>query len=79
MEPQVATTGADPKVREYRLRWDGKRQNGEVQLMLEGGQEVKVRVDSLAELAGLGLILDQCPVYVSENNEIYTGVQPVKD
>ena len=68
----------DPKVREYRLVWDGKRQHGEVQLMLEGGQNVKVQVDSLPELAGMGMLLEQCPVFVSPDNQIYTGVQPVK-
>lgn len=72
----VATN--DPKVREYRLAWDGKRQHGEAQLMLENGQTVKVQAETLSELAGLGMLLEQCPVFVSETNEIYTGTQPVK-
>ena len=68
----------DPKVREYELFWDGSRQTGEARLTLEDGQNVRVRLESLAELAGMGLILEQCPVFVSPNNEVYTGPQPVK-
>ena len=65
----------DRKVEEYTLNWDSKKLKGEVVLRLEDEQRVRIRAESLADLAGLAVILEQRPVYVSDDNEICTGPQ----
>ena len=67
----------DRKVEEYTLNWDSRTAIGEAVLRLEGADEqrVRIRAESLADLAGLAVLLAQRPVFVSDDNQICTGPQ----
>ncbi len=67
----------DRKVEEYTLNWDSRTAMGEAVLRLEGAEEQRIRVhaESLADLAGLAVILERKPVFVSDDNQICTRPQ----
>jgi hypothetical protein len=69
----------DRKIEEYSLNWDSNVSKGEVVLRLDDQQRVRIRADSLADLAGLAVLLNQRPVFVSDDNQICTGPQKPGD
>ncbi len=65
----------DRKVEQYTLSWDGKTGGGEAVLRLDDQQRVRIRAESLADLDGLAVLLNQGPVFVSDDNQICTAPQ----
>ncbi|HYJ80109.1 MAG TPA: hypothetical protein VEW03_10930, partial [Longimicrobiaceae bacterium] len=62
-----------------RLGWNLKEKAGGVQLKLENGQLVKLRIESAAEISAIAAILKESPVFLNQNGLLVTGPEPVSD
>jgi hypothetical protein len=67
------------RVQGFRLGWNLKEKDGGVQLKLENGRLVKMKIESAAELAAIGAILKESPVFLDSGGLLVTGQEPISD
>ena len=70
---------AQIRVIAFDMGWNEAQRQGNVGLKFSNGQEVKYRVNSLADLAGWAALLKEEPLFASPNGWIHTGPELVGD
>ncbi|MDQ6785484.1 MAG: hypothetical protein M3033_01510 [Acidobacteriota bacterium] len=72
--PVLAQSSAKKtEIKSYQLGWSDPRNFGVVVLTLTDGSKKNVKIRSAADLAGWAAVLNQKPVYINDNGDIFTG------
>jgi hypothetical protein len=74
---QADTSAEFREILGFRLAWNQQQNYGEVGLKPSGGQEFKITVRTVSELAGWAALFNQRPLYQNTDGWIYTGSAPV--
>lgn len=71
---------AEIPVTHFGLVWFPEEKRGTVSVQLHGGQTVKFKVESAADLAGYAAILNEKPVFWDpDKKKLGTGWEPIED
>lgn len=67
------------KIESYTILWNADTDDGNINLLLEGGAARMVSVDSAAECSLLiDILRNEDPVYIhARHNQIITGMEPI--